>query len=211
MKLISFYENLRKIDFNEGRNTQTLEDYLLACLTLLDLYKEEKPSYELFLLIYDQARNGLKVDFNLFWEDYYKPPIEKNIKPKFYNLSYWKNILSKIRNLNFEIINKKELNNEYVIKLTDWESLRNQLCYLAVDLINTKNIRGKNSPKNEENEWGEWFTEAGEKFYNGNTPENILTYATRRYIEDISLKYYEKDKITWKCFSDPIWIGIKYE
>jgi len=205
MTLYNFYENLGEIDFDKGHNSQTLEDYLLACLTLLDLHRHKQPSYELFLLIYDQARNGSKANYNLFWKEHYKPKM-KLIKPKFSDLIYWKNILKKIRTF-FRLIYKEE----DIKELSEWESVRDSLRSLAVDLINTRNVRGENNYKNEENEWGEWFTEKGEKFYNGNTPDAILAYAARRWTEKVSLKSYEKDKITWGCFSDPIWFGIKYE
>lgn len=67
MTLAKFNEQLANIDFTTGANTPLLEDYLLACLALLKSYRHEKPSYELFLSIFDQARNGIKEEFDPSW------------------------------------------------------------------------------------------------------------------------------------------------
>jgi len=96
-------------------------------------------------------------------------------------------------------------------RLAAWESVRDQLRSLAVDLIHTRKVRGEHSDKNEENEWGEWFTESGEKFYNGNTPFDILKYAANRFTDELDDVPFAQEKITWQRFLDAIWIGIKYE
>lgn len=66
MTLVEFHQKLFNIDFELGINIQPLEKYLLACLAQMNIQKDKKPSYELFLLMYDHAKNGQCENFDTF-------------------------------------------------------------------------------------------------------------------------------------------------
>ena len=101
MTLVEFNENLNKIDFKSGANIQRFENYLLACLTQMDLYKDKEPSYELFLLIFDQARNGSKVDFNLAWKELDESESD--------DLTEWEKVRNSFRSLAADLIHTRKV------------------------------------------------------------------------------------------------------
>ncbi len=69
MTFVEFNEELNKIDFENGENTLSLDSYLLACLCQLEINKDQEPSFELFLMMYDKARNEEQLDFDPSWKE----------------------------------------------------------------------------------------------------------------------------------------------
>lgn len=69
MTLVEFHKELNKINFKVGINIESLSLYLLACLFQLDLNEDEEPTFELFLIMYDKARNGKRVNFDPTWKE----------------------------------------------------------------------------------------------------------------------------------------------
>ncbi len=111
MTLVEFDKHLNQIDFSKGANIQRLDDYLLACLAQLDLHKDKQPSYELFLMIYDQARNGPKVDFESSWKELYGPDKEPT-DPEFNGLSEWENLREELRSLITDLIHTRAVRSQ---------------------------------------------------------------------------------------------------
>jgi hypothetical protein len=105
MTRVEFDRNLDKINFMDGANTHVLEDYLLSCLDQLEIYKPKEPSYELFLLIFDQARNGPKKDFDLSWKELYNP----QNKSKLNDLSGWERATNELRFLVTDLVHTREV------------------------------------------------------------------------------------------------------
>lgn len=171
MTLVEFNEKLNKIDFKQGNNILRLENYLLACLTQLNLNKNKEPSYELFLSMFDEARSCERVDFDFSWKEMIRSEFEK---------------------------------------LSEWERVRNSLRSLAADLIHTREIRSRTDYIKKEYLF-EWDSEGGIRFYNGTTPNAILGYAATRFEGEYPASAFQENKVTWKEFSYPIWIGISYE
>ena len=89
----------------------SLEKYLLACLTQLDLNKDKRPSYELFLKMYDQSRNGECEDFDPSWKKM-DDPSEK-----------WGQ---------YDLATNRRVG---------WEKTRDEFRFLVADLTHTKEIR----------------------------------------------------------------------
>ncbi|MFK7774446.1 MAG: hypothetical protein AB8F94_20050 [Saprospiraceae bacterium] len=118
MTLVEFNENLNKIDFKLGDNIQSLENYLLACLTQLEIHKSIEPSYQIFLLIFDQARNGSKVDFDPSWK-------ELN-RDEFDYLSELEGVKADLQSLAADLIQTREIQShpDYVKKENrfEWDS-----------------------------------------------------------------------------------------
>lgn len=111
MTRVEFDENLAKIDFTDGINSSSLENYLLACLFQLEIYKDETPSYELFLSIFDQARNSQKVVFELYWKEQYSPE-KKWIEYEWNNLTEWERAVHELRSLTTDLIHTRELRSQ---------------------------------------------------------------------------------------------------
>lgn len=111
MTLVEFDENLAKIDFTEGINIQTLENYFLACLAQLEIYKDENPSFELFLAIFDQARNGVRADFDLSWKESYEKEKEL-VHSELEELAGWEKITHELRSLVTDLIYTREVRSQ---------------------------------------------------------------------------------------------------
>ena len=178
MTLFEFHKKLIKIDFSTGNNIIRLENYLLACLAQLDLYKNKEPSFKLFLSMYDQARNDPKIEINSNSKKFDNPEKEK-VESEFDDFK-------------------------------EWREVRHELKSLAIDLIQTREIRSQPGYTKKENLY-EWDSEGGVRFYNGTTPESILGYAATRFEGEYHANAYQENKVTWIEFSNPIWIGISYE
>ncbi len=122
MTLVEFNENLNKIDFKKGANIETLDNYLLACLAQLNRYKNKEPSYELFLVIFDQARNGPREDFDSSWKASYVPEEESESD----DLAGWKRLRDGIRFLTADLIHTKVIRShpDYIekVNLYEWDS-----------------------------------------------------------------------------------------
>lgn len=108
MTQVEFDNNLKKINFNDGVNTPLLEDFLLACLSQLEECRFEKPSLELFLTIFDQARNGPRVEFDSSWKDKYSP--EK--KSELNELAGWDRVTNELRFLVTDLIHTRKVRNQ---------------------------------------------------------------------------------------------------
>ncbi|MEL7421370.1 MAG: hypothetical protein AAFN81_00180 [Bacteroidota bacterium] len=106
LTLVAFNEQLNTIDFAEGANVDRLEDYLLACLAQLELYKNHSPSYDLFLTIFDQARTGPKVKFEESWKDIYAPGQDWP-EAKWDALSGWERVNHQLRTLATDLIHTR--------------------------------------------------------------------------------------------------------
>lgn len=122
MTVIEFHEKLNEIDFKNGVNLQSLDSYLLACLTQLEINKDQNPSYELFLLMFDNARNGKRMKFDPSWKK-----IEDNWNQTNFNkLTECEKTMQKFQNLAADLIHTKEVRSQpnYVEKeyRFDWDS-----------------------------------------------------------------------------------------
>lgn len=111
MTLVEFHKNLDQIDFNEGTNTLKLADYLLACLAQLNLSKNQKPSYQLFLSIYDQARNCSKAEFDPSWKEKYPPNFEMAAS-ELTDEQEWEQLIIELRSLIADLIHTEEVQNQ---------------------------------------------------------------------------------------------------
>lgn len=104
MTRVEFDKKLSEIDFLNGKNT-SLENFLLACLYQLELYKHKSPSYENFLEIFMNAKDGQKADFDISWKNLTtNSKVESNSK--------WEVFLNGIRTLIFDLINTKKIRSE---------------------------------------------------------------------------------------------------
>lgn len=105
MTLAEFDKQLANIDFNTGVNTLLLEDYLLACLALLKVYRNKKPSYELFLSIFDQARSGIKEEFDPSWAKIIKSEMDSE-------LYGWEIITNELKILAADLIHTRKVRSQ---------------------------------------------------------------------------------------------------
>lgn len=125
MTRVEFDKCLSEIDFNEGVNTDKLENYLLGCLSQLEVYRHKKTSYELFLKIYTQARSGSRVEFDLLWKELYNS--EQNwLESEWDNLTDWERVVHELRSLATDLINTREVRSQpdYIEKKMtfEWDS-----------------------------------------------------------------------------------------
>ena len=182
MTLVEFHKKLFEIDLDNGVNTISLEKYLLACLTQLNINKDKEPSYELFLSMYDQSRDGQCEDFDPLWKEMNYPEEKWKI--------FGANINKQIQ--------------------MEWEYSRDEIRFLITDLIHTKEVRGQLDDR-KKSPMGEWDTERGLRFYNGTTPNSILKYTATRFEREYSPESFQEGKVTWVEFWNTIIIGIVYE
>jgi len=104
MTRVEFDKKLADLDFKTGENTQDLADYFLACLAGLEKYKNETPSYELFLKIFDDARNGPRANFDLSWE---KTKVSDHD-----NLTEWEILVLELQSLTADLIHTKKVRSQ---------------------------------------------------------------------------------------------------
>jgi len=108
MTQVEFNKNLFKIEFECGINVLPLEKYLLACLIQLEKYKDEKPSFELFLLMYDQARTGQCDVFDPAWKEI-EFPQEKRKRLEFKDQMEWDKARNEFRFLIADLIHTRKV------------------------------------------------------------------------------------------------------
>lgn len=125
MNIVEFNKQLYKIKLAEGRNVNLLEDYLLACLAKIEEYKDQSPTFQLFLKIYDEARNGPRVEFNPDWlEASSTTPDEDSYNEE--QDTDWFSLRRRLRQLSAEMIHTREVRSRpdstYVDNPFDWTS-----------------------------------------------------------------------------------------
>lgn len=110
MTRVEFDQELAQIDFEEGANVGLLEDYLLACLSQLELNKHKTPSYDLFLMIFDRARGGPKMEFDASWRKTYDPA-NRYIHADWHYATGWESVMHELRSLITDLIHTREVRN----------------------------------------------------------------------------------------------------
>ncbi len=104
MTFADFHKQLNTIDFENGENVESLEKYLLACLAQLNLNKDKEPTFELFLSMYDKARNGPCMDFDPSWKELDDPNRKWDS-----NQSDWDRTLEQFHILAADLIHTREV------------------------------------------------------------------------------------------------------